>query len=89
MKVLNGIVYPREQPPSCKQMGIDSPEECTPIILINDGRILENNLHKLGKNTVWLTEFLYKQNVSDAKDVYLLSYDKTGHFYLAPMEETK
>ena len=87
--VLNVIIYPEEQPPTCKQLGIDCPRECTPIILINDGRVLENNLQRLGKDAAWLTSFLYTQNITQTKDVYLLSFDKTGHFYLAPMEESK
>lgn len=84
--LLNVILYPREQPPTCKQLGIRCPEELSPIILINEGRILENNLQKSGKDIKWLNRYLKSNHIRSAADVYLLSCDKTGKIYLALSE---
>ena len=87
--VLNVILLPREQPPTCKQLGIRCPDEISPTILINEGRILEDNLRKNGKDLNWLYRYLKNNHIKSASDVYLLSYDKTGKFYLSLWEEHK
>lgn len=84
--ILNVILYPREQPPTCKQLGIRCPDEISPIILINEGRILEDNLQKSGKDIKWLNRYLKSNHIRAASDVYLLSCDKTGKIYLALWE---
>jgi len=87
--VLNVILFPKEQPPTCRQIGIHCPEESIPIILINEGHILQNNLQKIGKDQLWLNKYLKSRRISDAKDVYLLTYEKTGKIYLALTEYHK
>lgn len=87
--VLNVILYPKEQPPTCKQLGIPCPSETIPIILINEGRIMNDNLLKIGKDMHWLNNHLKSRHIKSAKDVYLLSYDKTGKLYIALTEQIK
>lgn len=87
--ILNVILLPREQPPTCKQLGIRCPDESSPTILINEGRILEENLHKTGKNLQWLHNYLRSKHIRSAADVYLLSCDKTGKYYLSLWEDRK
>ena len=81
--VLNVILLPEEQ------LGIRCPAECCPIILINEGRILEENLRKSGKDLKWLNRYLRNNHIHSASDVYLLSCDKNGKFYLSLREEHK
>jgi len=87
--ILNVILLPREQPPTCKQLGIRCPDESSPTILINEGRVLEENLHKTGKNLQWLHNYLRSKHIRSAADVYLLSCDKTGKYYLSLWEDRK
>jgi len=86
--ILNVILYPKEQPPTCKQLGIQCPEESISIILINEGHIMHDNLKKIGKDAVWLSKFLKKRHIQSYNDVYLLSLDKTGKVYLELRENT-
>ena len=87
--ILNVILLPKEQPPTCKQLGIRCPDEISPTIIINEGRILEDNIRKLGKDIQWLNRFLRNNHIRSASDVYLLSWDKTGKYYLSLWEEPK
>lgn len=87
--ILNVILLPREQPPTCKQLGIRCPDESSPTILINEGRVLEDNLRKVGKDLQWLSNYLRNHHIRSADDVYLLSYDKTGKYYLSLWEEKR
>ena len=84
--IMNVILLPKEQPPTCRQLGIRCPEESCPIILINEGRIMEDNLRKSGKDLQWLKQYLRKNHIHSAADVYLLSCDKNGKYYLTLME---
>lgn len=85
--VLNVILFPKEQPPTCKQMGIRCPEEACPTIIINEGRILESNLPLIGKDLNWLNRYLRYNHIRSAADVYLLSCDKNMRTYLSLMEK--
>lgn len=83
---LTVVLFPKEQPPTCNQLGVKCPEVSTPIILINEGRVMEDNLHKIGKDMTWLNKYLRTRHIKSPKDIYLLSYDKTGNIYLALSE---
>lgn len=87
--VLNVVLSPQNQPITAEQLGIASPESSTTTILINEGRVLEENLKKIGKNTAWLNRILKKHHIKDSTDVYLLSVDQAGNTYIAKMEEPK
>lgn len=83
---LNVVLFPSEQPPTCAQMGIDTPSASYPTIVINEGRVLSNNLALLGLDDRWLRQELKKRNVKSPKDVYLFSVDDLGNIYLAMRE---
>ena len=84
--VLNVILFPKEQAATCKQLGIRCAEEACPTIIINEGKILENNLHLIGKDLNWLKRYLKHNHIRSASDVYLLSCDKNNQTYLSLME---
>ena len=87
--ILNVILFPEEQPPTCKQLGLKISRESIPIILINEGHIMQENLTRIGKDSSWLNRTLKKRRIQSAKDVYLLTYDKTGKINLILAERSK
>ncbi|WP_432402491.1 DUF421 domain-containing protein [Wukongibacter sp. M2B1] len=60
---------------------IPVPENRLPIILINDGKVLEKNLRSIGYDRQWLSEELEKQGVTDIKSLYLVTIDGAGKIY--------
>lgn len=58
-------------------------EICTEIIM--DGRILHENLKRLGLDLTWLDKQLKKQNYNNAKDIYLGICDKNNNLTLFPI----
>ncbi|MFT9494917.1 MULTISPECIES: YetF domain-containing protein [Bacillota] len=52
-----------------------------PSILINDGKIINKNLEKLGYSREWLAGELKKYGVIDMKNVYLATIDGSGKIY--------
>lgn len=55
---------------------------CTEIIM--DGRILHENLKRLGLDLAWLDKQLKKQKYHDAKEIYLGICDKNNNLTLFP-----
>ncbi len=58
-------------------------EICTEIIM--DGRILHENLKRLGLDLTWLDKQLKKQKYSNAKEIYLGICDKNNNLTLFPI----
>lgn len=61
-------------------------ESGLPVILVNDGKILDKNLKKLGFDKKWLNEQLLKFGTADIKTVYLATVDGTGKIYCSLSE---
>lgn len=83
---LNVILFPSQQPPTCGQMGIETPSASYPTIVINEGRVLSNNLDLLGLDEAWLRRELKSRKIKSPRDVYLFSVDDLGNIYLAMRE---
>lgn len=60
-------------------------EICTEIIM--DGRIMHENLKRLGLDLVWLDKQLKKQKYNNAKDIYLGICDKNNKLTLFPLDK--
>lgn len=58
-------------------------EICTEIIM--DGRILHENLKRLGLDLTWLDKQLKKQKYNNAKEIYLGICDKNNNLTLFPI----
>lgn len=64
-------------------------ENGLPVILINDGRLMEQNLNSRGYDHQWLEKQLRTHGAKELREVYLLTVDERGQVYFAPKEETK
>ncbi len=75
---LSVLLYEEHQPLTPQQLSIPCTTPSLPIIIINDGRVLDKQLHWLGYNRTWLQKQLRERNFSDPKQVFLLTADETG-----------
>ncbi len=66
-------VLPKEtkRPLNATDMNIPLPPKSINTEIIMDGRILENNLKRMGLDTIWLEKQLKVQGVKSAKEVFL------------------
>ena len=83
---LNTILYPAEQPVTPSQIGIPVDDPGYATILINDGRVLSDNLHRCGRNEKWLQKELRARGVREASQVYLLTLNGAGQIFYAKKE---
>jgi len=79
---LSTILYPAERPVTAGQMNAPTSDTGYPMILVNDGKVLENNLLLAGRNRGWLDkELAARKLTSDA--VYLMTINSAGQVYFA------
>jgi uncharacterized membrane protein YcaP (DUF421 family) len=84
--VLNTILSPGERPVTAAQMGVPVDDTGYPTILISDGRVLTDNLRRVGRDGNWLKAELKRQGVSEPRQVYLLTLNAAGQVYFAAKE---
>lgn len=84
---LNIVLQPADRPATAGQLGIAAPDTGYPTIVINDGRVLSENLARAGYNDAWLQKQLNAAKIASPQKVYLMTVDGTGGIYVAPMEE--
>lgn len=85
---LSVIPYLIEQPVTAKQLNLSTEEPGLPVIIINDGRLLSDNLNSRGLNSSWLEEKLTACGIDSVKDVYLLTLDEQNTIYYTMKVET-
>jgi len=83
---LSILPYDEYAPLTPKQMNIRPETSEYPIIIINDGRTLINNLKLLGLDANWLKKKLSQFNIKTSKDVYFMTADVSGKIYLTVKE---
>ena len=80
------LPFAGEKPPTARQLNLPASDGGLPMVLINDGRLLERHLRQRGFDRVWLEKRLAEHGVRSPREVYLLSVDEQGQVYFVPKE---
>ncbi len=83
---VNVILTPENRPVTAGQMEKSPPDAGYPLMIINGGRILSENLKLLGRDERWLQKQLRQNGLKEAREVYLMTCDMAGGIFLAPKE---
>ena len=85
---LSILPWPKEQPATVGQLHKVVADDVTlPRILINDGRVLTENLRRCGRDRTWLQEQLSRRGLRSPEEIFLLTIDETGTLFCLPREE--
>ena len=84
---LSVLPYAACQPPTAAQLEVKTQEGGLPVILISDGRLMEENLHLTGHDKHWLDKQLRKRSCPSPAHVFLMTVDEVGKVYLAPRQQ--
>lgn len=88
----NGLIsvlpYANQLPATAEQMNVCPDEQGLPIVIINDGRVLDHNLKTRGLDEKWLEKRLREHQCHSPRDVYLLTVDELGRVYFAGKDVT-
>ena len=69
-----------QRPATPQDMGLAPEQELLFTELIMDGRILEDNLKRMGLDRTWLDKQLKQHRINSARDVFLALCDRNGKF---------
>ena len=83
---VNVIPAPAQRPVTAGQMGIEPQDAGYPVIVINNGRVLSDNLRLLGRDENWLKKQLTAAGLSGPEDVFMMTADMADGIFLAPRE---
>ncbi len=83
---LSIILKSGDQPATASQMGVVGDDVSYAHIIINEGRILDNNLELLGRDRRWLSNELKRQNFRSADEVYILTLSESGRVFCQAKE---
>lgn len=71
-----------QRPVTPQDLDLNPDQELIFTELIMDGRILEENLHRMGLDRIWLDKQLKQRHISSAKEVFLAVCDRNLKFVL-------
>ena len=73
------LPYTASNPATPKAMGWEVADDVTlPILLINDGHVMSENLRSSGYDRAWLIKQLKARKLSSPHEVFLLTVDEAG-----------
>lgn len=76
----------KKRPATPEDMKLSPKQETIFTEVIMDGRVLDENLQRMGLNAAWLTKHLRTQGVHDVRDVYLGLCDDQNRLTVYRME---
>ncbi|MBE6964088.1 MAG: DUF421 domain-containing protein [Ruminococcaceae bacterium] len=85
---LSVLPWSRCQPPTAEALNLEIQDTAVlPTVLVNDGRVLKQNLTDCGKDMAWLQKTLAKQKLSSPREAFLLTLDGQGNILCIKKEE--
>lgn len=82
------LPYARCSPVTPQSIGADVPDDVTlPVLVINDGRILTDNLRSCGRDLPWLQKQLQQRRLTSPHQVFLMTVDEQGTVVCVTKEE--
>lgn len=82
---LSVFLFSKDRPATAQESGLSPKQNFLPITLAEDGKLLEGNLKKAGKDLHWLRGLL-RQRGLHMEEVLLLTLDAAGHLVLIQKE---
>ena len=70
-----------------KDLKLETPTDSIDIEVIYDGSILKDNLASINRNEKWLMIKLKKQDINDAAEVFLATYNATSGLFIDLYED--
>ena len=74
------------RPVTPKDLNLKPEEDFVSYIIIDGGKVYENNLNSLGFDKNWLMKQLKKEKINSIKDVFYFSANKNGETFLMKKE---
>lgn len=86
---LSVLPYAKFSPVTPDEMNLEAPDNGLPITVIDEGRVMSDNLKLLNHDEKWLKNQVKKRGARGIEDVYLMTVDAAGKIYYAKKEEKR
>jgi len=83
---LNVILYPDQRPLTPAQMNLSPEDDGYATVIIEEGRLMEENLRLAGKDRDWLEKELKRRGCSSIRQVFIFLLFRSGKIYFAEKE---
>ena len=84
---LSLLPYAFQSPPTVAQLKLTVEDTVTlPVVLINDGRVMDRNLRQRGLDRIWLQKQLKKHGLTSPQEAFLLTVDQNDAVFLIKKE---
>ena len=83
---LSVFLFPEHRPASAGEAKVKTQPQGLPVSIIEDGKLMKQNLPYAKKTTAWVRQVL-KKNKSTVQDTFLLTVDENDQTLWLPMEE--
>lgn len=85
---LSILPYTRCSPATPQILSVDTADQTTlPLLIINDGRVMDSNLAAAGRDRAWLTGQLKQRNIPSPHQVFLMTVDELGTILCVTKED--
>lgn len=82
------LPYTNKSPATPQGLGITVQDDTTlPVLVINDGHVMSENLRSTGRDLNWMTKELKARKLSDPRQVFLMTVDEKGTVVCVPKED--
>ena len=85
---LSVFPYPKDRPATAKEAGVQAEKQYLPLTIVSDGKLLDENLKKAGKDRRWVSKVLQEHH-ADLEDTWLLTVDGGDHILFYRREKGK
>ncbi len=84
---LSIVPMPNQRAVTAAQLGMAAEDAGYPVMLIDCGRVLSDNLRMLGRDENWLMKKLRESGLRSPGEVYMMTADRTDGVFLVPREK--
>lgn len=83
---LSVLLYPEHQSVTAGQMQVSTQPLWYPLVVVSDGRLMRENLTRLGFTEDWVRAQLLQRGIQKVEDVFILLADRTEKIYFLGKE---
>ena len=81
------LPFAKAAPLTAEAAGAAAEDTTLPVLLINDGHVMDQNLHACGRDRAWLDKELHARRLTSPRQVFLLTLDEAGTVVCVTKEE--
>lgn len=80
------VFYNHAKPVNAGLLSLSPPDTGIPLVVVSDGRYIDENIQKLKKTNEWIEKQIQKSHLTSVKDVFIMTLDDAGNQFIQEKE---